>query len=129
MKVTAHIAVEPNGSYINFVSNLRFMFCLLKANCQYNQLISNGDLYHRVTTENKENLPAIIAGKANHPTTMIAAFNKHPAIFAGDDRRRQTVALHSQQFRDNRLQMEHIISLSSEAPLYYSPIARKTRGN
>ena len=69
------------------------MFCLLKANCQYNQLISNGGLYHRVTTEYKENLPAIIAGKANHPTTMIAAFNKRRAIFAGDDRRRQTVAL------------------------------------
>ena len=71
------------------------MFYLLKANCQYNQLISNGDLYHRVTTVNKENLPAIIAGKANHPTTMIAAFNKRRAINAGDDRRRQTVALRS----------------------------------
>ena len=73
------------------------MFYLLKANCQYNQLISNGDLYHRVTTENKENLPAIIAGKANHPMTMIAAFNKRRAIFAGDDRRRQTVALYRPQ--------------------------------
>ena len=69
------------------------MFCLLKANCQYIQLISNGGLYHRVTTENKENLPAIIAGKANHPTTLIAAFNKRRAIFAGDDHRRQTVTL------------------------------------
>ena len=53
------------------------MFYLLKANCRYNQLISNGDLYHRVTTQNEENLPAIIVGKANHPTTMIAAFNIH----------------------------------------------------
>ena len=35
----------------------------------------------------------MIAGKANHSTTMIAAFNKRRAIFAGDDRRRQTVAL------------------------------------
>ena len=72
------------------------MFYLLEANCQYNQLISNGDLYHRVTTQNKENLPANIAGKAgkaNHPTTMIAAFHNRRAIFAGDDRRRQTVAL------------------------------------
>ena len=69
------------------------MFYLHKANCQYNQLISNGDLFHRVPTENKENLPAIIAGKANHSTTMIAAFNKRQAIDAGDDRRRQTVAL------------------------------------
>ena len=68
------------------------MFCLLKANCQYNQLISNGDLNHGVTTQNIENLLAYIAGKANHPTTMIAAFNKRQAIFAGDDRRRQTVA-------------------------------------
>ena len=42
----------------------------------------------------KINLPAIIAGKANHPTTMIAAFNKRRANFAGDDRRRRTVALH-----------------------------------
>ena len=67
------------------------MFYLLKANW-YNQLISNGDLYHRVTTENKENPPAIIAGKANRPTTMIAAFIKRQAIFAGDDRRRQIVA-------------------------------------
>ena len=55
-------------------------------------MISNVDLYHRVTTENKENLPAIIAGKANHPTTMNTAFDKRRAIFAGDDRRRQTVA-------------------------------------
>ena len=69
------------------------MFYLLKVNCQYNQLISNGDLFHRVTTENKENLPAIIAGKANHSTTMNVAFNKRRAIDAGDDRRRQTVAL------------------------------------
>ena len=69
------------------------MFCLLKANCQYNQLISNGDLYHRVTTQNKENLPANITGKANRPTTMIAAFNELRAIFAGDDRPRQAVAL------------------------------------
>ena len=68
------------------------MFYLLKANCRYNQLISNVDLYHRVTAQNKENLPAIIVGKANHPTTMIAAFNKRRATFAGDDRRRQTVA-------------------------------------
>ena len=68
------------------------MFYLLKANYQYNQLISNGDLYHRVIIQNKENLPAIIPGKANHPTTMIAAFNKRRAIFAGDYRRRQTVA-------------------------------------
>ena len=69
------------------------MFYLLKANCQYNQLISNGHLFHTVTTENKENLPAIIAGKANHSTTTIVAFNKRRAIDAGDDRRRQTVAL------------------------------------
>ena len=69
------------------------MFYLLKANCRYNQLISNGDLYHRVTTENKESLPAIIASKANNRTTMIAGFNKWQAIFAGDDRRRQTVTV------------------------------------
>ena len=56
------------------------MFYLLKVNCQYNQLISNGDLFHRVTTENKENLPAIIAGKANHHMTMIAAFHNHRAL-------------------------------------------------
>ena len=68
------------------------MFYLLKANCRYNQLISNGYLYHRLIPQNKENLPAIIAGKANHPTTMIAAFHNRRAIFAGDDRRRQTVA-------------------------------------
>ena len=82
-----------NNSFNNYLVSLRFMFYILKANCRYNQLIRNGDLYHSVTTENKENLPANIAGKANHPTTMIAAFNKRRAIFAGDDRRRQTVAL------------------------------------
>ena len=71
------------------------MFYLLRVICQYSQLISNGDLYHGVSTENKENLPANIAGKAgkaNHPTTMIAAFHNRRAIFAGDDCRRQTVA-------------------------------------
>ena len=68
------------------------MFYLLKANCRYNQLIGNGDLYNRVTIQNNENLPANIAGKANHPTTMIAVFHIRQAIFAGDDLRRQTVA-------------------------------------
>ena len=61
---------------------MRFMFYFIKANCRYNQLISNGDLYHRVTTQNKENLPAIIAGKENRPRTMIAAFNKRRVIFS-----------------------------------------------
>ena len=70
------------------------MFYLLKAKfCRYNQLISNGDLYHRATIQNKENLPVIIAGKANHPTTMIATFHNRQAIFAGNDHRRQTLAL------------------------------------
>ena len=69
------------------------MFYLLKANCQYNHLTSIGDLYHGVNTQNKENLPANIAGKANNPTKMIAAFHNRWAIFAGDDRHRQTVAL------------------------------------
>ena len=48
---------------------------------------------YTITTQNKENLPAIIAGKANHPMAMIAMFNKRQAIFAGDDHCRQTVAL------------------------------------
>ena len=61
------------------------MFYLPKANCQYNQLINNGDIFHRVTSQNKENLPAIIAGKANHPTTKIVIFHNRRAIFAGDD--------------------------------------------
>ena len=51
------------------------MFYLLEANCRYNELISYGDLYHRVTTQNKENLPVNIAGKANQPTITIATFH------------------------------------------------------
>ena len=74
------------------------MFYLLKANCRYNQLINNGDLYHKVTTQNKENLPPDITGKANHPTMMISRFHNRRAIFAGDDRRRQTVALNYNSF-------------------------------
>ena len=50
--------------------------------------LHSGGLYHGVTTQIKENLPANIAGKANHPTTMIPAFHNRRAIFAGDDRRR-----------------------------------------
>ena len=49
-------------------------------------------IYTRVTTENKENLPVIIAGKPNHPMMIITAFYNCRAIFAGDDRRRQTIA-------------------------------------
>ena len=55
--------------------------------------LHSGGLYHRVTTQIKENLPATIAGKANHPKTMIAAFHNSRAIVAGDNRRRQTVTL------------------------------------
>ena len=87
---------SKNNSFNNNKSvSLRFMIYLLKTNCQYNQLISNDPLYKRVTTQNKENLPANITGKANQTTTMIAAFHNRRAIFAGDDRRRQTVALRS----------------------------------
>ena len=38
---------SKNDSFKNNSVSLRFMFYLLKANCRYNQLISNGDLYHR----------------------------------------------------------------------------------
>ena len=83
---------KNNRSKNNSVS-LRLMFYLLKAYWRYNQLISNSDLYHSVTTQNKENLPANIADKANHLTTMNSAFHNRRAIFAGDDLRTQTVAL------------------------------------
>ena len=38
-------------------------------------MISYGDLYHRVTsTQNRENLQAMFASKANQPTMMITTF-------------------------------------------------------